>query len=245
MIDTKELRRLAQAATPGPWAAVGLSFGESLPKYLHEVVIDREGDEDEGYSICGAPIRPNEKYSDNMAFIAAANPAVIIELLDRLEEAESDALEQARLNGMGSEREAALMAKLEAAEKERDTLRAELAQLHKEADKFEDGIDWIQRALQAEAKIEAMERQEPVAWIRGRDDHRRRKLSFEKPAKSSPDKFHWSPLYALPGAQNVPDVDALAQFIREIDGKHRLGAGALAERIVEWLAAAPEANPCP
>lgn len=59
----------------------------------------------------------------------------VLELLDRLEEAESDALEQARLNGMGSEREAALLAKLEAAEKERDTLRA---------------------------KIEAMEKQEPV-----------------------------------------------------------------------------------
>lgn len=53
-------------------------------------------------------------------------------------------------------------------------------------------------------------------------------------------------LYALPGAQpapSVPDVDALAQFIREVDGKHQLGAGALAERIVEWLAAAPEAKP--
>ena len=49
----------------------------------------------------------------------------------------------------------------------------------------------------------------------------------------------------LPGAQpapSVPDVDALAQFIREIDGAHQLGAGVLAERIVEWLAA-PEAKP--
>ena len=44
-------------------------------------------------------------------------------------------------------------------------------------------------------------------------------------------------------APSVPDVDALAQFIREIDGAHRFGAGALAERIVEWLAAAPEAKP--
>ena len=44
-------------------------------------------------------------------------------------------------------------------------------------------------------------------------------------------------------APSVPDVDALAQFIREIDGAHRLGAGVLAERIVEWLAAAPEAKP--
>jgi hypothetical protein len=61
-----------------------------------------------------------------------------IEIIDRLEEAESDGLEQARLNGMGSEREAALMAKLEAAEKERDALLA---------------------------RIEAMEKQEPVGTV--------------------------------------------------------------------------------
>lgn len=51
---------------------------------------------------------------------------------------------------------------------------------------------------------------------------------------------------AIPSAQPAPsitEVDALAQFIREIDGAHRLGAGVLAERIVAWLAAAPEAKP--
>ena len=46
------------------------------------------------------------------------SPVTINEILDRLEAAESEGLEQARLNGMGSEREAALMAKLEAAEKD-------------------------------------------------------------------------------------------------------------------------------
>ena len=51
-------------------------------------------------------------------FQKEANPATVSELLDRLEAAESDALEQARLNGMGASREAALMAKLEAAENE-------------------------------------------------------------------------------------------------------------------------------
>ena len=57
--------------------------------------------------------------------LGAIQTEEVAELLDRLEAAESDALEQARLNGMGSEREAALMAKLEAAEKtKRDWLRA-------------------------------------------------------------------------------------------------------------------------
>ena len=46
----------------------------------------------------------------------AINEGDLNELLDRLEAAEADALEQARLNGMGGEREAALMAKLEASE---------------------------------------------------------------------------------------------------------------------------------
>lgn len=35
---------------------------------------------------------------------------------------------------------------------------------------------------------------------------------------------------------SVRAVDELAQFIRQIDGNHTMGAGALAERIVEWQA---------
>ena len=103
MININELRRLARAATPGPWIAAGPSFGESLPKHLNEVVVDREGDEDDGYSICNTPIGLDQECSDDMAFIAAANPAAISELLDRLE----------------------------AAEKERDALRAKIEQMEK------------------------------------------------------------------------------------------------------------------
>ena len=74
---------------------------------------------------------------------------IVHALLDRLEAAEAEALEEARLNGMGSEREAALLAKLEAAEKERDW----------HAGRCEDAMNEID-ALRA--KIEAMERQEPL-----------------------------------------------------------------------------------
>lgn len=35
---------------------------------------------------------------------------------------------------------------------------------------------------------------------------------------------------------SVREIDELAQFIRQIDGAHTMGAGALAERIVEWQA---------
>ena len=59
---------------------------------------------------------------------------------------------------------------------------------------------------------------------------------------------HWMPLPDIPGAQtqpapSVPDADELAHFIRRIDGAHDLGASDLAEKIVDWLAAAPEAKP--
>ena len=163
MIDTKELRRLAQAASPGPWIAAGPSFGESLPKYLNEVVIDRAGDEDDGYSICGAPLGLDKEGSDDMAFVAAANPATITELLDRLEAAESDCLEQARLNGMGASREAALMAKLEAAERERDEGNRRRLEA---ADHFAAQTALMKKKYDAlRAKIEAMERQEPVVEV--------------------------------------------------------------------------------
>ena len=44
-------------------------------------------------------------------------------------------------------------------------------------------------------------------------------------------------LYTHPADQvaNI-DPDKLAQFIRQIDGDNRMGAGALAEHICEWLA---------
>ena len=56
---------------------------------------------------------------------------IVHALLDRLEAAEAEALEEARLNGMGSEREAALMAKLEVVEKENAKLRAKIERMTK------------------------------------------------------------------------------------------------------------------
>ena len=142
------------------------------------------------YRLAGSPV-----------FIQAAD---MNEILDRLEASESECLEQARLNGMGSEREAALMAKLEAAEKsdaeslamyrkardERDALRAALRH---EADCVEAAKAEIE-ALRA--KITEMEQQEPVSWADAFGEPFRQKSEIDGVA---------SPLYALPGAQNVPD----------------------------------------
>ena len=79
-----------------------------------------------------------------------------VEMIDRLEAAEADALEQARLNGMGSEREAALMAKLESAEKERTIDEQRIADLMAELNRVG------QENEELHARIEAMEKQKPV-----------------------------------------------------------------------------------
>ena len=109
MIDTKELRRLAQAATPGPWKLLPVGdkskcFAVADINFLSVLTVVDE---------CGTSF--GAVYLDGDAkFIAAANPTAINELLDRLE----------------------------AAEKERDELRA---------------------------KIEAIEKQKPAAWISSRN----------------------------------------------------------------------------
>ncbi len=217
MIDINELRRLAQAAshptTKGRWIRL---FGE-------RTVYDRMEDGCRGIPVVSTDKHPPSSFEAAcLDFIAAANPAVINSLLDRLEAAESDALEQARLNGMGASREAALMAKLEAAEKEvahikevefprkaravavgwetkcarleqeRDNLRAELETERmrlaacgvvalantpdsaKQAREMRpeywsascsDVARMVDENIKLRAKIEAMERQEPVAWL--------------------------------------------------------------------------------
>lgn len=85
---TQELRKLAEAATQGPWIA-----GD---------------DEDSDYYLVGPPsfgtVVTNPVVQlhalNNAEFIAAANPAAILELLARLEKAEKDA---ARLDWFDSQ----------------------------------------------------------------------------------------------------------------------------------------------
>ena len=203
-IDINKLRRLAQAATPGPWYATG-----KLTRYV-EARID--GGLIQEVAACG-PTKADGGYGPqqeaNASLIAAANPATIFELLDRLERAEFKCLEQARLNGMGSEREAALMAKLEAAEKERDALSAELSKQQALTDAAQHIAEVAQsRANQLQAKIEHMENQEPVAWADAFGEPFRNQCEIDGVA---------SPLYALPGAQNVPSVpDGVAEALQRL-----------------------------
>ena len=155
MININELRQLAQAATPGPWVAKNVS-GAGLEIHMsHPVYPDKEWPAfgtDSAFCKKGLVSYetwtqfPHEvrdvQQSKNAEYIAAANPATISALLDRLE----------------------------AAEKERDALRA---------------------------KIEAMERQKPIAWLY--DDGR---FVWRKTA---PHEINYADckmaFYALPGAK--------------------------------------------
>ena len=122
LIDTKELRRLAQTATPGPWHATKSVETNSWAVWSDTTRL--------------MELRPTKtvdmyQVSNTAAFIAAVNPAAVSELLDRLEAAEKDiALKERIIDSLGSE--------LNAVANERDELRA---------------------------RIEEMERQEPVAWM--------------------------------------------------------------------------------
>ena len=114
-----------------------------------------------------------------------------VEMIERLEAAESGAIEQARLNDMGSEREAALMAKLDAAEKERAIDEQRIADLMEELNRVGHENDALR------AKIAEMEKQEPAWFI----DERGEPKKYHK-SKADYCKYGGLDLlYALPGAK--------------------------------------------
>lgn len=113
MIDTKELRRLAQVATPGPWVSHGRYIG--TPRHMSYIGEVRDQ--------CGN-WSDTEKSRADAAFIAAANPAAISELLDRLEAAEKVRDWNAERLEEAIEELKALRAKIEAAEKRKPVMWA-------------------------------------------------------------------------------------------------------------------------
>ena len=85
MIDIKVLRRLAQAATPGPWKMLPVGDGRQKFTVANSEFLSILTVTDEGGATFGTV------YDDADArFIAAANPAAISELLDRLEVMEKE-----------------------------------------------------------------------------------------------------------------------------------------------------------
>ena len=116
MIDTKELRRLAQAASPGPWWVNQDGLNHGFERGVAEI------NSKEWHALAGARTINGAQHSEegaaNAEFIAAANPAAITELLERLEAAESARRDDYQNWMTALDRNAELLAKLEAAEKD-------------------------------------------------------------------------------------------------------------------------------
>ena len=225
MIDINELRRLAQAVSG--WSNCNQAWLDQSEDVQAAVVghIDEDGNT---YPV--ATIDCDQYYAAHQSlplakFYAAANPAVISELLDRLEAAEKER-DNANAAAAGVALHAgAMQDRLEAAEKsdaeslamyrkardERDALRAAVRH---EADCVEACKSEIER-LRAEnaglvddmnllrdnntalrARIEEMDKQESVATVIKEGDSR---YWMSERLWMFPDGKY--PLYALPGAQ--------------------------------------------
>lgn len=90
-LDLDALQALAEAATPGPWRECGHDRGGCSCAQVWSTAVDFpvatafKNDEEMGHAPIGQP-------EANAAYIAAANPAVILALIDRLRKAEAAAL---------------------------------------------------------------------------------------------------------------------------------------------------------
>ena len=78
--DVAELRRLAEAATPGPWEAFGAVDGRRGERWLG-VTTDMRATES---ARAGDVFAAQDCTRQDALFIAAANPAAVLGLLDRL-----------------------------------------------------------------------------------------------------------------------------------------------------------------
>ena len=88
MIDTKELRQLAQDATPAPWYVRSSNY-DVRNIYSANAITDSEGFT---FQPVIATVEDIDvpRWRANARLLAPANPAAISELLDRLEAAEEE-----------------------------------------------------------------------------------------------------------------------------------------------------------
>ena len=86
-MNINELEQLAKEATPGPWIGAGPSFGAAMPKFINEVLVDMPDEEDHSYEICRSPYCFEDGASNDLLYIAAANPSAILELIAAYREA--------------------------------------------------------------------------------------------------------------------------------------------------------------
>jgi hypothetical protein len=91
LVELTELKRLAEAATAGPWATRpgdGALDGRSKFETKQHVLVYAEDDCDThpiADASCNHTCRMPEEQEDNAAFIAAANPATVLDLIAQIE----------------------------------------------------------------------------------------------------------------------------------------------------------------
>ena len=236
-ININELRRLAQAATPGPWVAKNVSGAGLEIHMIHPLYPDKEWPAfgtDSAFCKKGLVSYEtwtqfphevqNVQQSKNAEYIAAANPAVINELLDRLEAAEKSDAESIAMYRKARDERDTLRAKIETAENDAAHQKALAASALRVAEGWErkcgelraeviywkeqkepGAAGWRALARILQAKIDAMEKQEPVAWL-----HETRR---DSDVVTDAVKHVWGrvavgsmaaysiPLYTLPGAK--------------------------------------------
>lgn len=83
-----ELKRLAEAATPGPWQLSAYQWADDSRSYAN--VVPANG----GYSICGQKSnRENSRAPQrraDLSYIAASNPAALLALIAHIEALEAE-----------------------------------------------------------------------------------------------------------------------------------------------------------
>lgn len=91
-MDLKKLRRLAKRATPGPWINdCGNGSVESATLSHHRIEVCHRVDFMERIAWCeerGLVPKDQPHVDDDMDYIAAANPQMILSLLDKIEDLE-------------------------------------------------------------------------------------------------------------------------------------------------------------
>ena len=118
-IDINELRRLAQAATSGEW------YVERGNHICGRIEVTDGEEEWPPVIACTDDDETNVDFEANAAFIAAANPTAISELLDRLEVAEKERDHEKWLRERAEDY-------AKAVEEQREALRARIAEMEKQ-----------------------------------------------------------------------------------------------------------------
>lgn len=152
MIDLDELERLAKEATPGPWNSKYIGTAYPLDRYVYKPESLREPGKSMVVARCEAYLEtadPPYRDAPDAHFIAAANPAAILELVRIVKERDTDKFfadapdpRDEQIAGLQAENAELTQAKrnlsslLDRALEQNETLKAENAELRRDAERL-------------------------------------------------------------------------------------------------------------